>query len=76
MFKDISNYPIATMNSWTSEFKSKLIDYLLRRISDLLNMHQDPYAQYTAIINSLGTEKSYMVNELVNKSGYYFHVLP
>jgi hypothetical protein len=55
---------IATELAWNSEFKGNAEMVLLETIADLLNKKRSPYARLTSIVNSSGTGKSRMVDQL------------
>ncbi|KAK2463892.1 hypothetical protein APHAL10511_004064 [Amanita phalloides] len=57
----------ATMKAWGSEFKGNAAGVLFRTISDYLDPTREVYGRFTSIINSLGTRKSRMVDELSTK---------
>ena len=54
----------ATTRAWDGMFKGDLADVLLETITDHLNKDRSPYARLTGIINSSGTGKSRMVDQL------------
>jgi hypothetical protein len=54
----------ATTHAWDSEFKGDLKDVLFDTIADYLSNDKDPYARLTVIVNSSGTGKSRMVDQL------------
>jgi hypothetical protein len=55
------------MASWTQRFVGDAADTLLKRLSDFLNTKRTAYAQYSTILNSSGTGKSRMIDELGKK---------
>jgi len=55
---------IATTLAWNSEFKSDLARVLIETIADYLSRDRTPYARLTTIVNSSGTGKSRVVDEL------------
>ncbi|KAK2463837.1 hypothetical protein APHAL10511_004142 [Amanita phalloides] len=54
----------ATLESWKTEFKGNAADVLLATISEYLNKDLDVHARLAPIINSSGTGKSRIVDEL------------
>ncbi|KAH9991140.1 hypothetical protein BJV77DRAFT_554959 [Russula vinacea] len=54
----------ATERAWSYTFRGNAQLVLLETISDLLNRNRSPYARLTSIVNSSGTGKSRMVDEL------------
>ena len=59
------SYPItATVVAWRSKFKGESVDRLLKTISDYLDEKRDCYARLSTIVNSSGTGKSRMVDQL------------
>jgi hypothetical protein len=52
------------MDAWEFEFKGVAAAVLLETISDLLNKERPVYARQTCIINSSGTGKSRMVDQV------------
>ncbi|KAF8495544.1 hypothetical protein F5888DRAFT_1711816 [Russula emetica] len=54
----------ATLHAWNNEFKGDAANTLFNSISDLLNPRAVAYARATCIINSSGTGKSRMVDEI------------
>ncbi|KAK2460395.1 hypothetical protein APHAL10511_007560 [Amanita phalloides] len=54
----------ATVKAWGSKFKGNAADVLLHTISDYLDPTREVYGRFTSIINSSGTGKSRMVDEL------------
>ncbi|KAF8311127.1 uncharacterized protein EI90DRAFT_3098004 [Cantharellus anzutake] len=59
-----SNSALATTQAWSGEFKGDLANVLFETIADDLSKDKTPYARLTTIINSSGTGKSRMVDEL------------
>ena len=60
-----SSYPItATIEAWSSDFKGNAADVLLATISDYLDKDKECYARLASIVNSSGTGKSRMVDEV------------
>jgi hypothetical protein len=57
-------HPTATVRAWNTTFKGDAATVLFNTISDLLNPKVVAYARSTCIINSSGTGKSRMVDEL------------
>jgi hypothetical protein len=55
---------IATTLAWDSEFKGDLTSVLLDTIADYLSRDRNAYARVTTIVNSSGTGKSRMVDQL------------
>ena len=59
------SYPVAaTVAAWNSDFKGIAADVLLATISDYLDKEKRCYARLTSIVNSSGTGKSRMVDQL------------
>ena len=54
----------ATVHAWGLEYKGNAATALLMTISDFLNLEKEPYSRSTSIVNSSGTGKSRMVDEL------------
>src|SRR6266446_8351607 len=54
----------ASEHAWTSQFKGNANVVLRKTIADLLNKDGNSHARLTCIINSSGTGKSRMVDEL------------
>ena len=54
----------AAVRAWNTGFKGDAADALRNTITDLLNPTTKPYARATCIINSSGTGKSRMVDEI------------
>jgi len=54
----------ATLLAWNSEFKGDLAEVLFNSIADYLSKGRTPYARLTTIVNSSGTGKSRMVDQL------------
>jgi hypothetical protein len=57
-------HPTASVRAWNTTFKGDAATALFNTISDLLNPKVVAYARSTCIINSSGTGKSRMVDEL------------
>ena len=55
---------IATKLAWEGEFKGDLAVVLLGTVADYLSKDKTPYARSTTIVNSSGTGKSRMVDQL------------
>ncbi|KAH9959793.1 hypothetical protein BC827DRAFT_1376981 [Russula dissimulans] len=53
-----------TILAWGSTFKGDLANVLLEIIADYLSLERTPYARLTSIVNSSGTGKSRMVDQL------------
>jgi len=58
---------LAAINAWGSNFEGNAADVLLATISSYLNGQRVVYARHTCIVNSSGTGKSRMVDELSRK---------
>jgi hypothetical protein len=54
----------ATRLAWESTFKGDLADVLLETIADYLSRERTPYVRLTSMINSSGTGKSRVVDQL------------
>ncbi|TFK53301.1 hypothetical protein OE88DRAFT_1724200 [Heliocybe sulcata] len=54
----------ATIRSWDREFKGTAVDVLLKTLSSFMERDPEPYARYAGIVNSSGTGKSRIVDEL------------
>lgn len=54
----------AAVHAWNSDFRGGAADALLSIITNLLSPQTETYARATCIINSSGTGKSRMVDEL------------
>ncbi|KAF8498580.1 hypothetical protein F5888DRAFT_1802761 [Russula emetica] len=54
----------ATINAWNSKFKGDLAGVLFDTITDYLSKDRNPYARLTTAVNSSGTGKSRMVDQL------------
>ncbi|TFK53306.1 hypothetical protein OE88DRAFT_1733256 [Heliocybe sulcata] len=54
----------ATIRSWNREFKGAAVDVLLKTLSSFMDRGRDPYARYATFVNSSGTGKSRIVDEL------------
>ena len=54
----------ATVHAWNSNFQGNAAEALLSLILELLNPHIETYACATSVINSSGTGKSRMVDEV------------
>ena len=62
------SYPItATIDAWNSDFKGSAADVLLAAISDYLDKEKECYARLASIVNSSGTGKSRMVDQISRK---------
>ena len=57
----------ATIQAWSSDFRGSAADVLLVTISDYLDKERECYARLTSIVNSSGTGKSRMVDEISRK---------
>ncbi|KAI0250558.1 hypothetical protein BJV78DRAFT_1218537 [Lactifluus subvellereus] len=57
----------ATVQAWSSPFRGNAADVLLVTISDYLNKQRVVYARHTSIVNSSGTGKSRIVDEVARK---------
>jgi hypothetical protein len=57
----------ATECAWKFTFKGDGANVLLTTISNYLDKQRNPYARHSSIINSSGTGKSRMVDELATK---------
>ena len=57
----------ATVEAWSSDFKGNAADVLLATISDYLNKDRKYYARLANVVNSSGTGKSRMVDEISRK---------
>ena len=55
---------IATELAWSNAFQGNAERVLLETIADLLDKKRTPYARLTSIVNSSGTGKSRMVDQL------------
>ena len=53
--------------AWSSDFKGDSASVLLATISDHLNKEKKCYARFTSIVNSSGTGKSRMIDEISRK---------
>jgi hypothetical protein len=59
---------IAVIKSWDATFQGDAADVLLKSISTSLDRQgNDVYAQFSSIVNSTGTGKSRMVDQLGTK---------
>jgi hypothetical protein len=58
---------IATVKLWNTPFRGEAADVLLMTISGYLNKQRSVYARYSTIINSSGTGKSRMVDQVSTK---------
>lgn len=56
-----------TEHAWSQEYKGYASTVLLKSIADFLNKERQPYARQTNIMNSSGTGKSRMVDELARR---------
>lgn len=54
----------ATVHAWGLEYKGTAAKTLSLTIADFLNLEKAPYSRSTSIVNSSGTGKSRMVDEL------------
>jgi hypothetical protein len=54
----------ATVHAWSLEYKGNAATALFKTISDCLSLQDEPYSRSTSIVNSSGTGKSRMVDEL------------
>src|ERR1700679_2857562 len=54
----------AAVHAWSTDFKGNAANSLLKTITDLLSPMAKTYARTTCIINSSGTGKSRMVDEV------------
>ncbi|KAN0102363.1 hypothetical protein V8E52_012017 [Russula decolorans] len=54
----------ATEHAWSGEYKGDLADVLCETIVDYLSKDKTPYARLTTVVNSSGTGKSRMVDQL------------
>ena len=54
----------ATEHAWSGEYKGNLTDVLRETIADYLSKDRTPYARLTTVVNSSGTGKSRMVDQL------------
>jgi len=54
----------ATTLAWRGTYKGDLADVLFKTIADYLSLERTPYARLTSIVNSSGTGKSRMVDQL------------
>ena len=62
------SYPIkATIEAWSSNFKGDAAAVLLATISDYLDKKRECYVRLASIVNSSGTGKSRMVDEISTK---------
>ena len=62
------SYPIkATIEAWSSNFKGDAAAVLLATISDYLDKKRECYARLASIVNSSGTGKSRMVDQISTK---------
>ena len=62
------SYPItATLEAWSSNFKGDAAAVLLATISDYLDKKRACYARLASIVNSSGTGKSRMVDQISTK---------
>jgi hypothetical protein len=57
----------ASVNAWSGEFKGKAAKVLLQTISNYLAKARTPYTRHAPIVNSSGTGKSRMVDELATQ---------
>jgi|SRR6267142_414164 len=55
---------LAAVDAWGSKFEGNAADVLLATISSYLHSQRNVYARHTCIVNSSGTGKSRMVDEL------------
>ena len=55
---------LATELAWNSTFQGNAERVLLETIADLLDKKRSPYARLTSIVNSSGTGKSRIVDQL------------
>ena len=58
---------IETEHAWSRKYKGDAATVLLESIADFLNKERQPYARQTNIMNSSGTGKSRMVDELARR---------
>lgn len=58
---------IATVRVWSSTFKSDATKVHLAIISNYLDKEKRPYTRHTSIVNSSGTGKFRMVDEVATK---------
>jgi hypothetical protein len=56
-----------TEHAWSRKYKGDAATVLLKSIADFLNKEREPYARQTNIMNSSGTGKSRMVDELARR---------
>jgi len=54
----------ATKDAWSGKYKGDLADVLRETIADYLSKGRTPYARLTTVVNSSGTGKSRMVDQL------------
>jgi hypothetical protein len=57
----------ATERAWDEAFKGNTAAVLLKTISNFLDKKRQPYSRQATIVNSSGTGKSRMVDELATK---------
>jgi len=57
----------ATQRAWQLEFKGDAATVLLQTISSFLDKQRNPYSRQATIVNSSGTGKSRMVDQLARK---------
>lgn len=55
---------VATAQSWQAPYKGGGANLLLESIEDFLNPAREAYSNHTVVVNSSGTGKSRMVDEL------------
>src|SRR6266404_6949092 len=58
---------IALVDSWNATFRGSAAKVLLMTVSTYLDKRRDVYARYTSMVNSSGTGKSRMVDEVATK---------
>ncbi len=58
---------IALIDSWNATFRGSAADVLMMTISTYLDRRRDVYARYASMVNSSGTGKSRMVDEVATK---------
>ena len=58
---------LAAVDAWDTRYEGNAADVLLATISSSLDFERNVYARHTCIVNSSGTGKSRMVDELSRK---------
>jgi len=58
---------LAAVDAWDTKYEGNAPDVLLATISSFLDFQRNVYARHTCIVNSSGTGKSRMVDELSRK---------